>query len=66
MGIYYPDKGISVYIGIKEKTVNSNGNINEVWVECKDGFFRCPSSCLILTDEEILSDLKNKFIKKIY
>ncbi len=54
-----------IYIGICEKSKQGNGNLNHVFVECPDGMFRSFNSKLALTINQVESDVKNNFLKRI-
>lgn len=55
------------YIGIKPKESNSNGNLNDIWEEFKEGWFKCTNNpnkdSLIVSKLEIEQDLKNQYLK---
>jgi hypothetical protein len=54
-----------VYIGICKKSPFGKSNINKVWVECQDGFFRSHHSDVVLCKEEMLADEKNNWVKRV-
>lgn len=54
-----------IYIGICKKSPYGKTNLNHVWVECLDGHFRSFSSNVVLCKEEIESDEKRNWLKRV-
>jgi hypothetical protein len=54
-----------VYVGICKKSSQGNSNFNKVFTECEDGLFRSVDSRIAITKDEIESDEKNGFVKRV-
>ena len=54
-----------IYLGTCKRSAQGYTNINSYWVQCEDGLYRSKSSTVELTQEQIESDVKQGYLKRI-
>jgi len=62
----YPKTNGKKYIGICEKSPAGGTNIDDIWVECNDSYFRCETrASKRMSKYEISLDVSNGYLKEI-